>query len=88
MPSIATWMDQEIITLSKERERQISHDITYMWNLTFELICKTETDSQIEKINLWLPKGTCGVGEGWVRSLGLEIHTTIYKTDKQWDPTV
>jgi len=52
MSSVATRMDQEIITLSKEKERQISHDITYTWNLTFELICKTETDSQIETTNL------------------------------------
>ena len=32
-----------------DRERQISYDITYMWNLendTNELIYKTETDSQ------------------------------------------
>ena len=32
-----------------DRERQISHDITYMWNLknnTNESICKTEADSQ------------------------------------------
>ena len=25
-----------------------------------ELICKTETDSQISKSNLWLPKRKCG----------------------------
>ena len=46
------------------RERQISHDITYMWNLIFlndtnEFIYKTETDLQISKKNLWLPKGKC-----------------------------
>ena len=30
----ATWMDLEIIILSKpDRERQISYDIAYMWNL-------------------------------------------------------
>ena len=30
----ATWMDLKIIILSKPgRERQISYDITYMWNL-------------------------------------------------------
>ena len=51
MPSTATWMDLEIITLSEvsQTERQISCDITYMWNLkndTSELIYKTETDSQ------------------------------------------
>ena len=44
------------------RERQISHDITYMWNLktdTNELIYKTETDSDF-KYKLWLPKGKGG----------------------------
>ena len=30
MPFVATWMDLEIIIL---RERQISYDVTYMWNL-------------------------------------------------------
>ena len=31
MPFAATWMDMEIILLSKVR--QISYDVTYMWNL-------------------------------------------------------
>ena len=50
MPFAATWMQLEIITLSKsERERQIPYDITYTWNLKYdtdEPIYKTETDSQ------------------------------------------
>ena len=49
MPFAVTWMDVEIIVLSEVRQRQISHDITYMWNLknsTSEFIYKTETDSQ------------------------------------------
>ena len=29
----ATWMDLEFIILSEVRERQISYDITYMWNI-------------------------------------------------------
>ena len=33
MPFAATWMDLEIIILSQTRERQVSYDITYMWNL-------------------------------------------------------
>ena len=61
MPFAATQMDLEIIILSEpDRERQISYDITYMWNLKYdtnELIYKTETDSQTWKTNLWLPKG-------------------------------
>ena len=44
----ATWIDLEIIILSEVSQRQISYDITYIWNLkknnTNELIYKTEID--------------------------------------------
>ena len=46
-------------------QRQIPCNITYMWNLkcdTDEFIYKIETDSQIKKTNLWLPKGKGGEG--------------------------
>ena len=36
LPFAATWMDLEIIILSEvksDRERQISYDVTYTWNL-------------------------------------------------------
>ena len=35
MPFVATWIDLEIIILSEVSQtgRQISYDITYMWNL-------------------------------------------------------
>ena len=36
MPFAATWIDLAIIILSEvksDRERQIPHDIIYMWNL-------------------------------------------------------
>ena len=33
MPFATTWMDLEIITLSEVRQRQISYDTVYMWNL-------------------------------------------------------
>ena len=47
-----------------ERERQISCDITHMWNLKYdtnELIFKTETDSQTEN-KLMVTKGERGGG--------------------------
>ena len=57
----ATWIDLEIIILSEVSQRQISYDITYIWNLkknnTNELIYKTEIDPQTWKTNLSLPKG-------------------------------
>ena len=33
MPSATTWMDLQIIILSEVSQRQISYDITYVWNL-------------------------------------------------------
>ena len=35
MPFAATWMELEMIILSEvsQTDRQISYDITYMWNL-------------------------------------------------------
>ena len=51
MSFAGTWVDLEIIILSKFRERQIPNDTTYIWNLksdTKELIYKTEIDSDTE----------------------------------------
>ena len=33
MPFAAAWMNLEIIIISEVRQRQISYDITYMWNV-------------------------------------------------------
>ena len=71
MPFAATWMDLEIIILSEVSQREKDKYCMLsliMWNLilkndTNELIYKTETDLQILKTNLWLPKGKHG-GEG------------------------
>ena len=52
-----------------ERERLIPYDTTYMWNLKYdasEHIYETETDSQIQRTNLWSPKGRADAeGEDW-----------------------
>ena len=53
-----------------------------MWNLKYDtddLIYKTETDSQILKTNLWLPKGK---EKEQMRSLGL-ADTTIHKINNK-----
>ena len=43
-----------------DRERQVSYDVSYMWNLnknnTNELIYKTEVESQRGKTNLIIKK--------------------------------
>ena len=62
MPFAATQIQLKIFILSEvsQRERQIPHDITHMWNLKYgtnEQICKTEADTQTWRIDLWLPRG-------------------------------
>ena len=55
-----------------------------MWNLknyTNESIYKTDTDSQTQKTNLWLPKGKY-VGRDQLGVSDYQIQTTIYKIDK------
>ena len=56
-----------------DRERQVPHDITYVWNLKYgtnEFICKTETDLQTWRTDFWLPNGR-GEGVGQTESLEL-----------------
>ena len=51
--------------LKSETERQISYEITYIWNLNYninELIYKTERDLQTYSTDLWLPRGGRGLG--------------------------
>ena len=68
-----------------DRDRQISYNIAYMWNLTKEgideLIYKTRIELQMEKTNLWLPG--CKQGTENVADWGWHINTTIYKTDNK-----
>ena len=61
-----------------------------MWNLkknTNEFIYKTETDSQKQKIKLWLPNEKEGL-EGINQEFGINRNTTIYKIDNQQGPAV
>ena len=70
MPFAATCMNLEIIILNKsDKERQISYDITKLWNLLTKkrykstYLQKPETYLHILKTNLPLLKGKCR-GEG------------------------
>jgi len=69
MPFALTWVQVEIIILSKvsksEREKQIPYDITCMWNLKYEPVYKAETKSQKERTDLWFPRERDGRGLDW-----------------------
>ena len=62
MSFVVTWIDLEVIILSEVSQTikdkyMISLTCGSNKNDTKELIYKTETNSQILKSNLWLPKG-------------------------------
>ena len=70
MPFARTWMELEIKSV---RQRQIPYDGTYTWKLKYdtnEPIYKTETYSQIQRRDLWLPRWK-GVGSGEGMGLGV-----------------
>ena len=49
MPFVAMLMNLKIIIPNEDRQKQMSYDITYRWNLKYdtnELIYKTEINSQ------------------------------------------
>ena len=72
MPFAATWMELEIIILSKsERERQMSYNITYMYNLKYDTNYLSMKQKQTYRTDLWFEIGREGVAEGQSGSLVL-----------------
>ena len=59
-------MQLEIITLNEVRKRKTTpYDITHTWNLKYdtnEPIYETETESQTQRTEWWLPRGVGGEG--------------------------
>ena len=82
MPFAATWMDQQPTdyhTRWSKSEKGISlYDSTDLWNLKYntdELVYKTGTDSQTQRIDLWLQE-RAGLGAEASRRKALHIAWT------------
>ena len=72
MPFAISHIDTESIILSDVRSKQITYDITYMWNLKYdskEHIYKIETGSQRRHLDC---QGGRRRAEGRIRNLDLE----------------
>ena len=84
------WNQRLSYEVKSERKRQI-RTISHWCNLKYatnELIYEAETESQTQKTDLWLPKVEAGCGRDKLGVWDQQIHTTIYKIDKQQGPTV
>ena len=71
MPFAATRMELETHTKRSKSERQIPHDITYIWNLIYaQMNLSTEKKLMDLENRLVVAKGE-GEGVGWTGNLGL-----------------
>ena len=60
-----------------------------MWNLKYNTnkpIYESETESQTEGVDWWLPRGR-GVGEAWSGVWDHQMQTVAARLDKQQGPT-
>ena len=81
MPFAATWMDLEIVILSKVSQTQKDkyHDIAYMWNLKkgvqMNLFTKQKQSHRCRK-QTYGSQGKRGGGINW--EIGIDIYTLSY----------
>ena len=84
MPFAATWMDLAIVILSEisqtetEKYHMTSLICGILKNGTNELIYKTEIESQMQKTNLWLPRGESRDGGEINWETGIDKYTLLY----------
>ena len=76
--------DYQIKLNKSERERQISYDITYMWNLKYELIYETDPGHREQ---ICACRGIRSIKESCTGSLELAMETVVYRMGEQ-GPTI
>ena len=84
-PFTATWMDLEILRKwsKSDRERQIPHYITYLWNLNYdtnELTCEADRLIDMENRCEWPKRKGSGGGMEW--EFGVSRCKFMYRMDK------
>ena len=80
---VEMWMDLETIIQSEvsQKEKNKCHILTHVCgvqkNGTDELVCKAEVETQMQRTNVWTPKGESG-GEGDGGGMNWEIGIDLY----------
>ena len=83
---VETWMDLETVIQSEvsQKEKNKYRILTYICGIqkngTDEPVCKSEIETQMQRTNVWTPRGKNGQGVGgggmnW--EIGIDIYTLI-----------
>ena len=76
-----TWMDLETVIQSEvsQKEKNKYHILTHICGIqkngTDELPCKAEIETQMQRTNLWIPRGKGEDGMNW--EIGIDIYTPL-----------
>ena len=68
---VETWMDLETVIQSEvsQKEKNKYHVLTHICgtqkNGTDEAVCRAEIETQMQRTNVWTPRGESGRGWGW-----------------------
>ena len=71
VPFVEMWMDLETVIQSevsqkeKNKYRILTHICGIQKNGTGEPVCKAEIETQMQRTNVWTPRGESRVGGGW-----------------------
>ena len=84
---VETWLDLETVIQSEVSQKEkniLTHIFGIQKNGTDEPVCKAEIETQMQRTNVWTPRGETRVGEGgagvnW--KIGVDIYTLLYKID-------
>ena len=83
---VEMWMDLETVIQSEvsQKEKNKYHILTHICgtqkNGTDQMVCRTEIETQMQRTNVWTPRGESGGGGGgavmnW--EIGIDIYTLI-----------
>ena len=81
---VETWMDLETVIQSeispKEKNKYciITHICGTQKNGTGEPVCQAETETQVQRTNVWTPRGESGGGGGGGGVMNWEIGIDMY----------
>ena len=76
---LETAIQSEVSQKEKNKYRILTHICGTQKNVTDEPVCRAEIETQMQRTNVWTPRGECGRsgGGGMNWEIGIDIYTLI-----------